>query len=109
MQAQHPSRLLRLTPHISILLAVALLLCVVGGAPTAAIAAAERCQPQAVTTDFCTKFTHHSDVAVVVPDPVVSPDGSGLRPHLFYTQDTFTHPLPSYLTTPSGRSPPLLS
>ena len=108
MQTQRRPRLLRRTPLISGLLPLVLLLCVVGGAPTAAIAAAESCQPQAVTPNFCTKFTHHSDVAAVVPDPVVSLDGSGLRPHLFYTQDTFTHPLPSYLTTPSGRSPPLL-
>jgi hypothetical protein len=109
MQAQHPSRLLRLTPHISILLAVALLLCVVGGAPTAAIAAAERCQPQAVTADFCTKVTKHSDVLAVVPDAVVSANDSGRTPHLLSIRDPFTHALPGYLTTPSGRSPPLLS
>jgi len=93
---------------ISGLLALLLPLCLAAGGLTTAIAATQTCQPQAVTADFCTKVTHHSDVLAVVPDAVVSPNGSGLTPHLLPTEDTCTHPLPGYLTIPSGRSPPLV-
>lgn len=108
MQNEHPARLLRANLLISGLLALVLPLCLVAGASTAAIAAAETCQPEAVTADFCTKVTYHGDVAAVVQDSVVSPNGNGLMPHLLPTEDTFTHPLPGYLTIPSGRSPPLV-
>lgn len=97
-----PSRRL----FISALVALAIPLCLAAGSSTAAIAAAETCQPQAVRPDFCTKVTHQSDVAAVVPNPGVPLGGGGLTPHVLYTDDTFTHPLPGYLTTPSGRSPP---
>jgi len=93
---------------ISGLLALLLPLCLVAGGLTAAIAAAESCQPQAVTPDFCTKVTHQADVAAVVPEMAVFAEGDGPTPQLLCTWDTFTHLLPGYLTTPSGRSPPLL-
>ena len=108
MQTHLAPRLIRQSPLISGLLALLLPICLVGGASTAAIAAAQTCQPQATTPDFCTKFTHHSDVAAVVPDPIVSPSGSSLTPDVLYTYDTLRHPLPGYLTIPSGRSPPLV-
>lgn len=108
MQTHLPPRLIRQSALISGLLALLLPICLVGGGSTAAIAAAETCQPQAVTPDFCTKVAHQSDVAAVIPEAVVSADSGDLTPHLLFTRDTFTHALPSYLTTPSGRSPPLL-
>ncbi len=108
MQTHLAPRLIRQSPLISGLLALLLPICLVGGASTAAIVAAETCQPEAVTADFCTKVTYHGDVAAVVQDSVVSPNGNGLMPHLLPTEDTFTHPLPGYLTIPSGRSPPLV-
>ena len=108
MQSHLPPRLIRQSPLISGLLALVLPVCLLAGGLTAAIAAAETCQPQAVTSDFCTKVTHQADVAAVVPEMVVSADGDGLTPQLLWTWDTFTHLLPGYLTTPSGRSPPLL-
>lgn len=94
---------------ISGLLALLLPLCLVAGGLTAAIASGETCQPQAVAADFCTKVSYTGDAAAaVVPQAFIFGDDGSLTPHLLYTQDTFTHPLPGYLTTPSGRSPPLL-
>ncbi len=90
------------------LLALVLPVCLVAGGLTAAIAAAETCQPQAVTADFCSKVTYSGDAPAVVPGAPVLGDDGGLTPYLSLTRDTFTHALPGYLTTPSGRSPPLL-
>jgi hypothetical protein len=108
MQTHLSTRLVRQSPLLSALLVLLLPLCLVGGGATVAVAAAGTCQPQAVTPDFCTKVTHHGDVAAVVPEPVASPEAGGLTPHLLYTQDSFTHPLVGYLRTPSGRSPPFV-
>ena len=108
MQTHLPPRRIRQSLLLNGLLALLLPFCLVAGGLTAAVAAAETCQPQAVTPDFCTKATYHGDVAAVVQDSVVSPNGNGLMPHLLPTEDTFTHPLPGYLTIPSGRSPPLV-
>jgi len=108
MQTQLRLLLLPRRPLISGLLALILPLCLLAGGLTATTAHSETCEPQAVTADFCSKFTQHGDGAAVVPKAVVSADGWDLTPHLLPTEDTFTHPLPDYLTTPSGRSPPLL-
>lgn len=102
------SRLIGQSPLITGLLALLVPLCLLAGGLTVAVAAGETCQPQAVASDFCTKFTQHGDVAAVVPDPVASLDGCDLTPHLLSPDDTFTQLLPGYLTTPSGRSPPRL-
>lgn len=106
MRSYLPARLFRQSPLLSALLALLLPICLVGGGSTAGIAAAGSCQPQALTPDFCTKVTHQSDVAAVVPEAVISIDGASLRPQILSTPDTFKHLLPGYLTTPSGRSPP---
>ena len=108
MRIQHPTRDLCPRLLISGLLALLLPLCLVVGTSAAAIAAAETCQPQAVTADFCTKVIHQSEIAAVLPGAVARATGSGLIPHFIWSQDTLDHPLPGYLTTPSGRSPPLL-
>ena len=108
MAIQYLPGALRRRLLISGLLALLLPLCLVAGGLTAGIAATETCQPQATTADFCTKVTYHADVAAVVPETVASADGGDLNPHLLFTQDAFAHLLPGYLTTPSGRSPPLL-
>lgn len=88
-------------------LVLVLPLCLAAGTPAVAIAAADTCQPEAVASDFCSKFTTHSDVAAVLPEALVYVDGTGLTPQPLLTLDTLAHPLPGYLTTPSGRSPPL--
>lgn len=90
------------------LLVLVLPLCLLAGGLTAAVTSTERCQPQAVTPDFCTKVTHHGDIAAVVPEAVVLAGSGDLMPHLLFTRDPVAPPLPGYLTTPSGRSPPLL-
>jgi len=95
-------------PLIGGLLALLLPLCLLAGGLTAAIVATEGCQQQAVASDFCTKFTQHSDVAAVVPEATSCADTPGATPHLLCTRDTSTQPLPGYLTIPSGRSPPIL-
>lgn len=89
------------------LLALALPVCLAAGTPASAIAAADTCQPEVVASDFCSKFTTHSDVAAVLPEALVSVDGTGPTPQPLFTLDALAHLLPGYLTTPSGRSPPL--
>lgn len=108
MQTHLPPRRIRQSLLLNGLLALLLPFCLVAGGTRAAIAATETCEPQAVTADFCSKFTQHGDGAAVVAEAVVSADGWELTPHLLPTEDTFTHPLPGYLTIPSGRSPPLV-
>lgn len=108
MQSCLLARLIPQRALLSALLALLVPLCLLAGGLTVAVAAGETCQPQAVASDFCTKFTQHGDVAAVVPDPVASLDGCDLTPHLLSPDDTFTQLLPGYLTTPSGRSPPRL-
>lgn len=108
MQIHLSQRIIRQSSLISGLLALVVPLCLVAGALTVAIAHAQTCQPQAVTADFCGKITYSGDAPAVVPRAFVFGDDGSLTPQLLYTQDRFTHPLPGYLTTPSGRSPPLL-
>jgi hypothetical protein len=107
----HTQLRLQLLPRrllISGLLALVLPLCLLAGGLTATTAHAETCQPQAVTPDFCSKVTYSGDAPAIVPGALVLGDDGGLTPQPLCTWDTFTHPLPGYLTTPSGRSPPLL-
>lgn len=108
MQSYLPARLIRQSPLLSALLALLLPLCLLAGGLTAAVTSTEGCQPQAVTPDFCTKVTHQTEIAAVVPEAVVPAEGGGLIPHLIWSHDTPDHRLPGYLTTPSGRSPPRL-
>jgi hypothetical protein len=90
------------------LLALALPLCLLAGTPTTAEAAPETCQPQVVTADFSAKATHPTDVPAILPEGGFSVDGGSLTPHSLCAGETFNNLLPGYLTTPSGRSPPLL-
>ena len=108
MSIQLPSWLSRQRPVFIGLLVLVFPLCLLAGGPTAGFTTAGTCQPQAVTADFCTKVIHQSEIAAVLPGAVARATGSGLIPHLIWSQDSLDHPLPGYLTTPSGRSPPLL-
>lgn len=107
MPMQLRSRPLPRRALISALLALMLPLCLLAGGLTAAAAASEACQGRGFKTDFCTKATYSGDAPAVVPGALVLGDDGGLTPEPLCTRDTFTHPLPNYLTTPSGRSPPL--
>lgn len=103
----------RLRPHLARaltcgLLALALPFCLLAEAPTATVGALDTCQPRAVAADLCAKVTHPTDMAAVLAEAPFSVDGGGLPAHPLCTEETFTCPLPGYLTTPSGRSPPLL-
>lgn len=108
MRTHLRSRLIGQSPLITGLLALLVPLCLLAGGLTVAVAAGETCQPQAVASDFCTKFTQHGDVAAVVPEAASCADTPRPTPYVHCNRDTSTQPLPGYLTTPSGRSPPLL-
>jgi hypothetical protein len=106
MPMQLRSRPLPRRALISALLALAVPFCLLAGTATTTVAAPNTCQPEAVTANFCTKATYSGDAPAIVPGALVLGDDGGLTPQPLCTLDTFTHPLPGYVTTPSGRSPP---